>query len=540
MAAVESSSKNRLAVLLIHGAGSKVDVDHLQDRLGDLAWVYEVKPGGGSRQAVDKVEAWMSLRKWDAVYFDLGHEDIRSRLELPSTLESVRRVASRLLAYGTVCLWGTANFLGEDITEPEAVAYNDGLRRSLASKGVVVFDTQVLGRIQAADRVLGRHLSERLAEVMIEKISERKTAALKLPAESRQRLTRLLKDDHSLADPDSLPEPPRRDALVFRADALPSALNLHPYLAYHDGRFWCIWASGALGTAQADQCVRYSTSTDGVTWEPAQILAADPDGGTGPWHWIASGLMVVEGRLTAFATLNRGRVQDKIWADAQVERFVWKSGRWTRQGILAKNCVIYYPPLRVAGRDFLVWRNPEAHFATAVWRADIGTWEVNPLPGPFPDYRMSEATHYIDPEGYVHLVIRDQGASGFVYHTVSQDAGSTWATPVKTNLPDAMSKNFADRLSRGWYYFINNSKNTGAQPRDCLTIVFSRDGWSYEQPQLLRKEAPAVRYPAGSKGTHSYQHAHAIEQAGRLWVAYATNMEDIEVSSCAIEDFKLR
>lgn len=110
---------------------------------------------------------------------------------------------------------------------------------------------------------------------------------------------------------------------------------------------------------------------------------------------------------------------------------------------------------------------------------------------------------------------------------------------MKTNYPDATSKNCAGRLGNGWFYLINNPRPEKPRERDPLAISFSRDGWTFGNPMALRKNSPPLRYPGKYKGSHSFQYAHAIEQDGKLWVIYLTNKEDIEVSPYVIDDFGL-
>ena len=75
--------------------------------------------------------------------------------------------------------------------------------------------------------------------------------------------------------------------------------------------------------------------------------------------------------------------------------------------------------LRIQGRDFFVWRDSRAHFFTGFAAAGTTQWEVARVPGPLPDYRMSETASYVDSAGVVHLVIRDQGYTRRLYHSVS-------------------------------------------------------------------------------------------------------------------------
>jgi hypothetical protein len=314
---------------------------------------------------------------------------------------------------------------------------------------------------------------------------------------------------------------------------------MHAYLAHFDGKFWAIWSTGRVDEDSPSQFVRYATSADGHTWSAPQTLVPDPDGEDGPLRWMANGIYVEDGRLYALATRNEGVRDGMIWADASVIRFVWTGDEWRRDQVYAADALVYFPPTKIAGRDFVVWRNPQAHFATAYRAAGATQWTVTPIPGPFPAYRLSETAHYVDADGIMHLIIRDQGATRRIYHSVSYDAGATWTIPVKTNYPDGMVKNFADRLASGWFYLINNPRAGAGRPRDPLAISFSRDGWSFGNPRVLRRGAPPLRYPGKHKDADSFQYSHAIEHDGRLWVIYATNKEDIEVSSYPLEQFGL-
>ena len=84
-------------------------------------------------------------------------------------------------------------------------------------------------------------------------------------------------------------------------------------------------------------------------------------------------------------------------------------------------------------------------------------------------------------------------------------------------------------MKDGTFFLINNPKTSGL--RDPLTISFSRDGWTFSSPKILRRDSPARRYAGKAKSDHSFQYADALEHNGRLHVIYAVNKEDIEISS---------
>jgi hypothetical protein len=350
-----------------------------------------------------------------------------------------------------------------------------------------------------------------------------------LPKGEKRDPAKLLADDTLLAKPELLPGAPGRTATVFRAEEGQWQFNLHSFIAHHAGRFWAIWSSGRVDEDSSSQFIRFATSTDGQHWSESRVVAGDPDGENGPQRWLASGLYVEKGTLYALGCLNEGDRDGKIWANAKLVRLKWTAEGWKDESIFADNCMVYYPPLKVQGRDFFVWRDDAAHFFTARSLPQKGQWEVKKHPNFPPDYRLSETAAFADAEGTLHLIIRDQGMTKRLYHSLSFDHGDTWTLPVKTNYPDAVSKNFAGRLKDGTFFLINNPKTSGL--RDPLTISFSRDGWTFSIPKILRRDSPARRYLGKAKGDHSFQYADAMEHGGRLHVIYAVNKEDIEISS---------
>ncbi len=352
-----------------------------------------------------------------------------------------------------------------------------------------------------------------------------------LPEREKRDPAKLLKQNGLLNEPDELELAPSRTATIFNAVAGEWQFNLHSFIARHDGKFWAIWSSGRVDEDSSSQLIRYATSENGLKWSEARILAADPDGEDGPLRWLASGLYERDGKLYALGCLNKGGRDGKIWAEAKLMRREWNGKNWSEPELFADNSMVYFPPMQVQGRDFFVWRDERAHFFTARSLPGAAQWEVKKHPNFPPDYRMSETSSYADPEGVLHLIIRDQGKTRRIYRSLSYDDGATWTLPVKTNYPDAVSKNFSGRLSNGWYYLINNIRT-----RDPLAISFSKDGWSFGRPKALRAGSPRLRFAGKAKANRSFQYADAMEHDGKLWVIYSTNKEDIEVSAFEIEE----
>lgn len=461
----DKSRPNRAAVLLV---GENAHAKALQDELRDIATIHQISSSSGIVAA--DIEA-LTKRDWHAIGLSGGD----GRGELKTALKAK--------------LAPTVDFV---VLEPQDDA------KAMAAR--------IRGELLKAS-----------------------TPWAELPKGETRDPAKLLADDILLATPEALPVVPAKTATVFRAEEGQWQFNLHSFLAFHKGKLWAIWSSGRVDEDSSSQFIRYATSVDGITWSLPGVVAGDPDGEEGPQRWLASGLYVEDGRLFALGCLNEGDRDGKIWANAKLVRLEWTDAGWKDESIFASNCMVYFPPLKVAGRDFFVWRDEFAHFFTARSLPKKGEWEVKKHPSYPPDYRLSETSAYADAEGTLHLIIRDQGKTKRLYHSLSFDHGDTWTLPVKTNYPDAVSKNFAGRLQDGTFFLINNPKTSGL--RDPLTISFSRDGWTFSSPKILRRDSPARRYAGKAKSDHSFQYADALEHNGRLHVIYAVNKEDIEISS---------
>jgi len=349
----------------------------------------------------------------------------------------------------------------------------------------------------------------------------------------------LLSRTGMLDDVNALPEAPARHSTVFRGVEKVSGFNLHSYIAHHDGRFWAMWSSSMVGEEDPDQQVLYATSRDGHRWSKAEVLAADPDGPQGPARWIARGIYVTGGKLTALAAYiesadYRNRGKSVVWKNLSLRRFEWTGRKWEPRGVYADDCMNNFPPERLNGMLALVCRDRDMNVTMAL--ADSpGAWKHTPVASEPPFDKMDEPTYYATEGGEVHMIVRDNSRSGVMLRALSADHGRTWSKPVRTNYPDATSKNFPGRLSNGAYFLINNPNPKG---RDPLAVSFSRDGWTFDRALAIRKNLPPRRFEGRAKGSGTAQYPHAIEHGGSLWVIYATNKEDIEVAEIPVS--KLR
>lgn len=118
------------------------------------------------------------------------------------------------------------------------------------------------------------------------------------------------------------------------------------------------------------------------------------------------------------------------------------------------------------------------------------------------------------PDGrYLVGLIRDNGRSGRLLRTFSTDNGRTWSEIVRTNFPDATSKFFVLRTSRGCYALVSNANPAG---RDPLTLAISHDGLVFTH--LFRLV-----------GGRHVDYPHAIEHDGHLLISFSGAKQTVEV-----------
>jgi hypothetical protein len=306
---------------------------------------------------------------------------------------------------------------------------------------------------------------------------------------------RLLADDSLLASPQKLKVLAAKTSLIHSTRSGQSQSNMHSFLTYFDGRFWAAWSSSPDNAEDSPrQLVRYATSKDGHHWNESQILVADPDGPDQPGRWIARGIFVQLGKLQALCAYlegNKGTPQGDEWANLRLVRFEWTGNRWENRGTYLENCMNNYPPQLLNGQLLMSCRDSFTRMHTALQEAG-GRWMVTALPGEPPHDKMSEPSSYADPQGIAHMIFRDGRRSHYLYRSISKDGGKTWSAPVRTNYPDAGSKNVTGRLSNGWYYLINNPSPQG---RDPLAFSFFRYGWTFDYPFAFRLGAADIRSP---------------------------------------------
>jgi len=312
-------------------------------------------------------------------------------------------------------------------------------------------------------------------------------------------------------------------------------VHQHAYLAYHAGRYWAMWSDGpgvpregasprehrniVPGHDQPGTRVSYATSEDGLTWAAPADLSGPPR--TEGFGWIARGFWVREGKLLALAS--HFNAPGYPGEGLSLEAFRWNGAAWEAHGTVLDDTLNNFPPRKLPSGEYMMTRRDHQRQVTTIVGGvrSFDDWEVRPLASYGAEGQPEEPYWYVLPDGKTIVgLLRDNTRSGRLLRTFSTDNGRQWAPIVKTNFPDATSKFFALRTSRGYYVLVSNAN---PDKRDPLTLAVSQDGLVYTH----------LFYLVG--GRH-VDYPHIIEHDGLLLIAFSGAKQTMEVLKVALDD----
>lgn len=344
-------------------------------------------------------------------------------------------------------------------------------------------------------------------------------------------------DPHQI-DYDKLPRVVAEHAIISDVrDQAGQWVHQHAYLAYHAGRYWAMWSDGpglpkpgatpeqhrniVPGHDRPDTRNSYSTSKDGLHWtEPADL--------TGPprienYGWIARGLWERDGELLALSS--HFNAPGYAGPGLSLEAFRWNGERWVAHGTVLDDSMNNFPPKRLPTGEWMMTRRDHQRQVSVMIGGTkaFNDWRINPLAAYDGNGRPEEPYWYILPDGKTIVgLIRDNGGSKFLLRTFSRDNGRTWSAIRKTNFPDATSKFFVHRTSRGYYVMVSNSN---PRKRDPLTLAISEDGLVFTKLFWLI-------------GGRHIDYPHIIEQDGHLLVAFSGAKQTMEVMKVSLDELE--
>jgi hypothetical protein len=321
-----------------------------------------------------------------------------------------------------------------------------------------------------------------------------------------------------------------------KLDKKAGGVNQHNYLAHHDGQFWAMWSDGPGVEDRVGQRVKFATSADGLKWnEPKFMTPIPPNSGPDSPHygtrtdkgmrWISRGFWKRDGELLALASLDEAAGFFGESLELRAFRFNKASASWEDAGLVFKNTINNFPPLKLRTGDWMMSRRAYDYKASGVHFLvggvkSLGDWQSFPVLGSASELKAEEPDWWILSDNTLAAVFRDNRRSGFLYRSFSTDDGRTWSKPLKTNFPDATSKISGLRLRDGRYVLVSNPN---PKRRDPLTLSISDDGLVFTKMLYL-------------VGGRHIDYPHVIEHEDSLFIAFAGGKQTVEVLKVKLSD----
>ncbi len=312
------------------------------------------------------------------------------------------------------------------------------------------------------------------------------------------------------------------------------------------GRLYVQWQSSARDEDAPDTWVAYAVSEDGESWSAPQRLAVAGQGGL----MRSSGGWMTDGEtLVAFINVwpdgfqsgaggyaeYRTSIDGQTWSEPR--RVMGADGQPV-EGVIEQD------PHRIDGRTWGAFHLRPGMIAAPFTTGDplgVTGWVQGRMQNLPRDVSNAQAAHErrlsreIEPslfhraDGCVVMVFRDEELSFRQLASISCDDGATWTTPVLTAMPDARAKQSAGNLPEGTAYLVNAPNSD--RPRIPLAVTLSDDGRVFDRSFLLRGQSDLqpLRFE-GQYKRPGYHYPKSVVWNGFLWVGYAANKEDVQVT----------
>ena len=333
-----------------------------------------------------------------------------------------------------------------------------------------------------------------------------------------------------------VPTPGIKTVTIFKAGEQTDHYANGVVMTAFKGKLYCMWQSSPKDEDSEDTWVSYSISTDdGMTWSKPQPLAVPSK----DFYCTSGGWLVRGDTLTAFIdTWQKGleprggktnyitSIDGQNWSRMQPVRMA--DGN-VMEGVLEQDPYTL-PDGRLVGASHFM---PGLHICP-VYTDDprgISGWQKGQFEAQDigKTSREIEPSQYIQPDGTIVMLFRDQTSSFRKLASVSTDRGETWTKPALMNFPDGRTKQCAGNLPTSAAYMVSCPAN--GKRRWPLVLQLSYDGRVFDRAILLRSgsadDLPPRRYEGRYK-TLGYSYPKATIWKDQLYISYSTNKEDVE------------
>ncbi len=343
--------------------------------------------------------------------------------------------------------------------------------------------------------------------------------------------------DHAQADLGLRRAAGARTATIFRPGKADDKFSNGVVLMPFRGRLYAQWQQSARDEDSPDTRVAYASSANGTSWSSPRTLAPAGTGGlmrsSGGWWTDGSTLVAfVNVWPTGFQSGDGGFTEYLLSTDgkqwSQPKRVMMKDGAPV-EGIIEQD-----PHATRTGRIVTAFHTRPGMIVAQFYTDDalgISGWVrghfVNLAHGGRVSRELEPA--WFERANCLVMVFRDQAESFRQLAAESCDQGVSWSNAALTGMPDSRAKQSAGNLPGGTAFLVNAPNDD--KVRIPLAITLSSDGRNFDRAFLLRGSADLqpLRY-AGQYKRPGYHYPKSVVWKDHLYVAYATNKEDVELT----------
>ncbi|KAK0332693.1 hypothetical protein LTR94_023862 [Friedmanniomyces endolithicus] len=312
------------------------------------------------------------------------------------------------------------------------------------------------------------------------------------------------------------------------------------------GRLYAQWQSSRRDEDSPDTWVAFSVSEDGQRWsEPRSLASAGENGlmrSSGGWWSVGETLVAfINVWPDGFLSGAGGYAEFRTSTDGET----WSSPRrLTGQDGRPIEGVIEQDPHLIDSRLMTAFHMRPGMIVRPYYTDDplgVSGWIPGRMQNLERDLSQVGAAHErqlsreIEPslfqrrDGCAVMVFRDEELSFRQLASLSCDRGVNWTRPALTAMPDARAKQSAGNLPSGDAYLVNAPNSD--RPRIPLAITLSPDGREFNRSYLLRGRADLqpLRFE-GQYKRPGYHYPKSVVWEGWLYVGYAANKEDVQVT----------
>ena len=313
------------------------------------------------------------------------------------------------------------------------------------------------------------------------------------------------------------------------------------------GMLYAQWQSSSKDEDGADTQVFYSRSCDGKDWtRPIPLTQKWEDGIKTSGGWWSNGDILIA-YICIWPNKDSGEKEGYTEFMSSVNGIDWNSPKSITdsngqqvQGIIEQD--VHSLP---NGRIITAFHMQPGLITTPYYTDDplgITGWTAGDMENmPSKNKAMSrelEPSWFYTNDGKVVMIFRDKNSSYKKLASISKDNGITWTTPEIVDTPDSRAKQSAGNLPDGTAFMVNNP--SGNKDRFPLVITLSQDGKLFDKAFIIRNGGEDLQ-PMQFNGKYKrigFSYPKSVLWGDFLYVSYATNKEDVELTRIPLSSLK--